>query len=253
MADNYSGNVSCSGSILTNGGGGGGGGLKKNNNNKNRVKRRHSVDFVSHAHIVEIEKVSSDESVKEEMWYSKEEYELIKTRNSLVVKMMKNGQFRESDEFSLRGLEHRLKPGMRERADHKFGGLNAVLIEQDRQYAKSGKISNLDSIAFKYTQASHDAKDSAVCNALLDAAASYCRVDGAPLVIVTGVVGRGDDDHNDHNDDELSIVSDMESVMTETVDSNAHHDWGEKKLKLQAIFKTVAARKKDKTHRRASM
>jgi hypothetical protein len=247
MADHYSGNISCSGSILTNGGGGGGGGLKKNNNNKNRVKRRHSVDFVSHADIVEIEKVSSDESVKEEMWYSKEEYELIKTRNSLVVKMMKNGQFRESDEFSLRGLEHRLKPGMRERADHKFGGLNAVLIEQDRQYAKSGKISNLDSIAFKYTQASHDAKDSAVCNALLDAAASYCRVDGAPLVIVTG--DRDDDD--DHND-ELSIVSDIESVMTETVDT-ANHDWCEKKVKLQAIFKTVAARNKNRAHRRASM
>lgn len=149
--------------------------------------------------------------------------------------MMKNGQFEESEEHSIRGLEHKLREGQRQRMDNKFGGLNAVLIEQDRQYAK-GK-SNLDSIAVKYEEATNDAKDMAVCNALLDAADSYCRVDGAPLLIVTG----------DEHDDNQSVVSDIESVITET------EDWYEKKMKLQAVFKNVSARKKDKLRRRASV
>jgi hypothetical protein len=80
MKEGCTSNASCSGSILTNNGNGG---MKKS---KNRVKRRHSVDFVSNAQVVEIEKVSCDESVREEMWYSKEEYDLIKTRNSLVCR-----------------------------------------------------------------------------------------------------------------------------------------------------------------------
>jgi hypothetical protein len=165
--------------------------------------------------------------------------------------MMKTGQFQESEEHSLRGLEHRLRPGQKERAEHKFGGLNAVLMEQDRQYAKTGKVSNFDTIASKYEAVTNDAKHSAVCNALLDAADSYCRVEGAPLIIVTGGGRRGA--ASDADDDDMS---DMESVMTETVDTNNIHDvndWYEKKMKLQAIFKTVSARKKDKVHRRASM
>lgn len=150
--------------------------------------------------------------------------------------MMKNGQFEENEEHSIRGLEHKLRDGQKQRNEYKFGGLNAVLSEQDRQYAK-GKC-NLDTIASQYGKVTNDAKESAVCNALLDAADSYCRIEGAPLLIVTG----GEDDQENQ-----SVVSDIESVMTET------DDWYEKKLKLQAVFNSVSARKKDKFSRRASV
>lgn len=49
---------------------------------KGKMKRRHSVDFAVSTDVVEFE--SADENSKDQMWYTKEEFSLIKERNSLV-------------------------------------------------------------------------------------------------------------------------------------------------------------------------
>ena len=141
--------------------------------------------------------------------------------------MMKRGTFQESDQESVRGLEHKLTEGKREREDNKFEALNAVLFEQEKQYAR-GKT-DTKKIAQKYEQAAGKAKDSAVSMALLDA--NECN---APLVVVAD----GDQD---------SVLSDIDSVLGES------DDWYEKKMKLQSVFQGLSVSKKDKYRRRASV
>lgn len=146
--------------------------------------------------------------------------------------MMKRGTFQESEEESVRGLEHRLREGQRERDDNKFGAMNAVLFEQEKQHTRGKK--NTEKIAHKYECAAEKAKDSAVSMALLDAASSYNLEQGAPLVVVAD----GDQD---------SVVSDIDSVLGES------DDWYEKKMKLQSMFQGLSVKKKDRQFRRASV
>lgn len=74
-----------------------------------------------------------DDLPGEEIWYSRDEYDEVKTRNSYIVRLIKAGEFEENEEFSCRGLEHKLKEVFRQRRANKFNALNAVLEEQDRQ------------------------------------------------------------------------------------------------------------------------
>jgi len=90
------------------------------------VSRRRSVDFVKPSAVVEIEKLNEED--RDQIWYSRDEYDIIKARNSLIVKMMKKGSFVENDEHSFRGLEHKLKEGFKQRRDNKFNALNCVLV-----------------------------------------------------------------------------------------------------------------------------
>lgn len=60
-----------------------------------RVPRRHSVDFVTESTVIEFDK--ADEKTKQDIWYSRDEYEIIRARNSLIVKMMKTGAFEETE------------------------------------------------------------------------------------------------------------------------------------------------------------
>ena len=91
-----------------------------------RITRQRSVDFTEDSTIVEIEKLDAIE--RDRVWYSKDEYDIIKSRNSLIVKMMKKGNFTENDEHSFRGLEHKLRDGFKQRRDNKFSALNCVLV-----------------------------------------------------------------------------------------------------------------------------
>jgi hypothetical protein len=102
---------------------------------KHKMRRRHSVDFIGGHKVLEIDKPHEDS--KQDIWYNREEYDIIKARNSLIVKMMKTGSFRESDEHTFRGLEHKLKDGFKQRRSNKFAALNAVLEEQDRQMSRN--------------------------------------------------------------------------------------------------------------------
>ena len=101
-----------------------------NSNSKSRRRRRH-VDFSTDTITNEVEHL--DDLPGELIWYSKEEYDAIKARNSQIVKFIKAGEFEENDDYSCRGLEHKLKEIFRQRRANKFNALNAVLEEQDRQ------------------------------------------------------------------------------------------------------------------------
>ena len=99
---------------------------------KNGETKYKAVGFVEEEHkTVEVEHM--DDLPAEFIWYSREEYDEIKGRNSQIVKLIKCGEFEENDQYSCRGLEHKLKEVFRQRRANKFNALNAVLEEQDRQ------------------------------------------------------------------------------------------------------------------------
>lgn len=94
-------------------------------------RSRPGVSFHDRVQIIEFEKPT--EYTRGIIWYRKDEYDIIKARNSLIVKMTKSGSFEESEEHSFRGLEHKLKEGFRIRRLNKIEVLRAVIEEQERQ------------------------------------------------------------------------------------------------------------------------
>ena len=193
------------------------------------ISRRRSVDFTGESTVIEVEK--PDEIEREQIWYSRDEYDIIKARNSLIVKMTKKGNFVENEEHSFRGLEHKLKEGFKQRRDNKFAALNSVLEEQDRQYARGFK--DYENIAHKYEQAVIDAKQLAFFLGIKDHEQSYAY---QPPNLKNPVV---------LDDDDCSVVSDLASQCSE--------DTVQKKLRLKGLFSGISYRKKEKMHRRASM
>ena len=101
---------------------------------RRRLPENASVTFSDEVSKVEVEHVQ--DLPGEEIWYSREEYDEIKARNSQIVRLIKMGEFEENDDYSCRGLEHKLKEVFRQRRANKFNALNAVLEEQDRQIAR---------------------------------------------------------------------------------------------------------------------
>jgi isoleucyl-tRNA synthetase len=89
-----------------------------------------------------------DDLPGEDIWYSRDEYDEIKNRNSNIVRLIKSGDFEENDQFSCRGLEHKLKEVFRQRRANKFNALNAVLEEQDRQINRGINDDDLISKAY---------------------------------------------------------------------------------------------------------
>lgn len=129
----------------------------------------HRVSFHTSHQVFEFDKLETESHP--ECWYSREEYEMIKARNSLIVKMFKVGKFSEGDEHSFRGLEHKLKEGFKKRRENKFNGLNAVLDEQDRQFNHG--ILNPDGISEVYRRVTMNSRETAFVIALRDAEGSY--------------------------------------------------------------------------------
>jgi hypothetical protein len=74
-----------------------------------------------------------DEDIAE-IWYSAAEYSEIKSSYQLTLFMMENGELKESDEHTSRGLEYRTQQGAWARYENKRDAYNAVLDEQDRQW-----------------------------------------------------------------------------------------------------------------------
>lgn len=165
------------------------------------MQRRHSVDFACSHKIVEFDKADVED--KEEIWYSRDEYDIIKARNRLLVKMKKTGNFEETDEHSFRGLEHKLKEGFSQRRSNKFNALNVVLEEQDRQYSRG--LINAENIANKYERVAIDARENAFFLGLRDAEESYSKKNSTtPEAVVDGDDG-----------DDLSTVSDLDTICSE--------------------------------------
>lgn len=197
--------------------------IKQESRNRPAVRRRHSITFSGENTVHEIDK--SDDEEHEDIWYSKSEYDSIKAGNKVLVNMKKTGRFAESDENSFRGLEHKLKEGYNQRRTNKFNALNTVLTEQDRQYARG--LLNMDSVAKKYEIAAVTARESAYSLGLQDA--DDC---GIPVSTID-------------NDDDQSVVSDMNSVYS---DDTTH-----KKMRIRNLFQGISAQNKTRSHRRASI
>ena len=129
-----------------------------------KIQRRHSVEFVPEfrTHVFEYESHAEHEA--EDVWYQPEEYAEIKARNYYIVRLMRNGSFRDSDEQCGRGLEHKVRDaglGL-QRKKNKANALNAVLY--------SGKAAGSpEAIAKAYQRVSATAKESAFALACLDA------------------------------------------------------------------------------------
>lgn len=207
---------------------------------KQKLRRRHSVDFISGHQVLEIDK--PDEDNKQTIWYNREEYDIIKARNSLIVKMMKTGSFRESDEHTFRGLEHKLKDGFKQRRSNKFAALNAVLEEQDRQMSRS--LTNPDVIAEAYRRVSLNARETAFATGLRDTEESLTFVQ-RPIGEITGKTINIDPSENEDEDD----LTDIDTACSE--ESTA------KKNRLRRLFSNVS-RKRDermgqRMNRRSSM
>ena len=194
---------------------------------KTRTQRRHSLTFGDDK-VVEFDR--AEDASHDDIWYSKEEYDIIKARNRVLVKMKKSGKFEESDEHSFRGLEHKLKDENEKRKTFKFNALNAVLEEQDRQYNRGLKDS--DDIARRYRETAKTAQESAIVAALKDAEEVIYERE----IIV---------DVDDYNDDDASVLSDLQTISSE--------DTQQKKTRLQHLFKGISQMKTRTSHRRASM
>jgi hypothetical protein len=205
------------------------------------IRRRHNVDFVPDSQVRVIEFEANDEMCKESVWYSRDEYDIIKARNQLIVKMMKTGHFRESEDHTIRGLEHKLKEGFRARRENKFNALNAVLEEQDRQIARG----NVDAvvIAEKYRQVCFDAAETAGILAMKDFEESYCYAAHkmhmssyeSPPHLVT-------EEDEDSVDDETDIISQSPEKLNK-----------EKINKKKIPFFSGAARSRSRFKRRVSV
>lgn len=141
----------------------------------------------------EYEGISLEE--RDDVWYCKDDYEIIRARNALIVKLMKAGRFEESDDHTFRGLEHKRKAGFHERRDNKLKAVYAVLEEQELQKRKGGL--NPVAIAKLYAKMSKSSKELALQWGANDASASA----GFPYVFDT-------DAESGHDcDDSCSVVS----------------------------------------------
>lgn len=170
---------------------------------------RRSVDFLDESNFEVLEFDMYEVHERDSVWYTRDEYDIIKARNSLIIKMMKTGTFEESDEHSFRGLEHKLKEGFKKRRTHKFSALNAVLEEQDKQYNKS--TSDQEIIAKAYREVTLAAKEDAFENACRDAENSLCYT-GVPIPRTLF-----DGHMSFHEEDEYIAVAadDLETICSE--------------------------------------
>lgn len=193
---------------------------------KKGARRRHSLTFGDN-NVYEIDR--ADDASHDDIWYTKEEYEIIKARNRVLVKMKRSGKFEESDEHSFRGLEHKLKDGNEQRKTYKFDALNAVLEEQDRQYNRG--LKDAEDIARRYRETARSAQETAIVLALKDAEA----------VVDTEIIV----DVDDYDDDEASVVSDLQTVGSD--------DTQQKRTRLRHLFNGISQMKTRNSHRRASM
>jgi len=203
-----------------------------------KISRRRSVDFVLDSKVLEYDAPTEEE--REEMWYNRDEYDIIKARNSLIVKMMKCGSFQESEEHTFRGLEHKLKDGFKQRRTNKFNALNAVLEEQDRQYGRG--FSDPDSIAEAYRLVSLCAKEKAFVLGSCDSQESYCFL-GSKLRTRKTLSDLLQDDEEEElpEDDE----TDLDTVCSESTTK--------KKNRIRSMFHAVSRKRKDQMSRRSSM
>ena len=82
------------------------------------------------------------------LWYCKAEIAAIKQDCAETVRHMVNGELRETDEYTARGLEYRTPEGQKERQYYKLVALDAVLDEQEVQ--EEQEVTDENAIAVLY-------------------------------------------------------------------------------------------------------
>lgn len=102
---------------------------------KGSCSNRKSLRFSKHQDIFPIPHLDDlqDDEVAA-IWYESGEYSDIKSAYQLTIFMIENGELKESDEHTGRGLEYRTQDGAWARYENKRDAYNAVLDEQDRQW-----------------------------------------------------------------------------------------------------------------------
>ena len=210
-----------------------------------KIRRRHSVDFKPADQEVEVQDFEKlGEDARTLCWYSRDEYDIIKARNSLIVKMMKTGHFRESDEHSFRGLEHKLKQGFKQRRANKFNALSAVLEEQDRQMAIG--IVEPETIAKKYRRVSLNAAETAFVIGVRDAEESLSYRPSQPVEDAYSDITPSVqcDDCYDGND--ADIIASEDSCTS---------DVSQAREQVRGLFvaASILKRRDGRMHRRSSM
>jgi len=191
------------------------------------LRRRHRVVFQGENVIQEFPRI--DAECKKDVWFCRDEYEVIKARNSLLVKMMKKGSFEEGDDHTFRGLEHKLKAVFRQRRANKFNALNAVLEEQDRQFNIG--TNEPEAIAVRYRRASMNARENAFAIGLKDAENSYA-YKGPEEGDVPDLTAESDESDDDETD-ARTISSD--------VNTNGQ--------RIRSLFKSVSGRRSRESYR----
>lgn len=220
---------------------------------------RSTVDFEDEPVVHEFEGIDDDNFA--DVWYCREDFDIIRSRNSLIVKMMKAGSFEESEEHSFRGLEHKLKAGFKQRRENKFNALNAVLEEQDRQFHRG--LNNPDAIAQIYMQAALLAKESAYMLAIRDVEESYSFRGHPVRPDMLGDFIQNGNAQTEDGDDETVVEddTDMDTVCSESSKKK------KKKSRFRRLFSksskssknlvvattTVIKEKRDREGRRLSM
>jgi hypothetical protein len=93
------------------------------------------------------------------LWYSKEEYALMKRSSSFTVRLMMELQRdvrsfygEEDQELCSRGLESKTRGGARRRRQNIMSAIDAVLLEQERQW-EMGVFNDVYSLARVYREA----------------------------------------------------------------------------------------------------
>jgi hypothetical protein len=133
------------------------------------------VRFVDTVAVAEFKKYPI--SMHELIWYTQDDYDMIKARNSFILSMVKQGTFKESDKHSFRGLEYKLREGYKQRKWNKITSILAVLDEQEQQLSQNTR--NPEAIADVYRDAAESAKESARINGEKDSFIDHSPTDTA--------------------------------------------------------------------------
>ena len=110
--------------------------------------------------------VISDQLIQN-IWFTKEDYEIMRTRDHIIVNMAKEGRFEESPNRTLRGLETRLE----EVADKQRRMNSHKVVLNEQQFQRQKNINLPQRIARAYSAVSEDSRKFALLIGKQDALA----------------------------------------------------------------------------------
>jgi len=122
---------------------------------KGKVRCRRRVKFSNDVVDDNSSVIELSEEEFENLWFTKEEFQLMRRSTAFIVRMMASGSLTDDDddeEMCTRGLESNPRAGNRRKRQNIENSIDAVLIEQQKQWAKG--YSSTSAIANVYKQSS---------------------------------------------------------------------------------------------------